>query len=129
MSRAPLEPTKRKELYRRFRSLSERKAAHVPGSVDGLEKAPPGDETLAALREADAIAGSGRDISSIIHCFHCVRLLQAFFERTAAPSSHDRVGRSSRTFYALFQFQYAFYGLLGYVVPSKVRCAASLFMT
>ena len=56
MSRATLELTKRKELYRRFRNLSEGNAARVLGSVDALEEERPGDETLAALREADAIA-------------------------------------------------------------------------
>ena len=56
MSRATLELTKRKELYRRLRNHSERNAALVPGSVYDLEEERPGDETLAALREADAIA-------------------------------------------------------------------------
>ena len=56
MSRATLEPTKRKELYRRFRNLSERNAARVLGSVDALGEERPGDETLAALQEADEIA-------------------------------------------------------------------------
>lgn len=56
MSRAPLELTKRKELYRRFRNLSERNAARVLGYFDALEEEHPSDETLAALQEADAIA-------------------------------------------------------------------------
>ena len=56
MSRATLEPTKRKELYRRFRNLSERNAARVLGYIDALEEERPSDETIAALREADAIA-------------------------------------------------------------------------
>ena len=38
MSRAPLEPTKRKELYRRFRNLSEGNAARVLGYMDALEE-------------------------------------------------------------------------------------------
>jgi hypothetical protein len=56
MSRATLELSKRKELYRRFRNLSERNAARVLGSVDALEEEHPSDETLAALQEADRIA-------------------------------------------------------------------------
>ena len=56
MSRATLEPTKRKELYRRFRNLSEGNAARVLGYMDALGEERPSDETLAALQEADAIA-------------------------------------------------------------------------
>ena len=56
MSRTTLERTKRKELYRRFRNLAERNAARVLGSVDALREERPGDETLTALQEADAIA-------------------------------------------------------------------------
>ena len=37
MSRATLELAKRKELYRRFRNLSERNAARVLGYMDALE--------------------------------------------------------------------------------------------
>lgn len=56
MSRATLEQTGRKELYRRVRNLSERNAARVLGYIDALEEEYPNEETLAALREADVIA-------------------------------------------------------------------------
>jgi hypothetical protein len=56
MPRATLELSRRKELYRRFRNLSERNAARVLGYIDALEEEHPSDETLAALREVDRIA-------------------------------------------------------------------------
>ena len=56
MSRVVSEATAGKELYRRFRSLSERDAARVLGYMDALEEKHPNEETQAALREAERIA-------------------------------------------------------------------------
>lgn len=55
MSHSTLELSKKKELYRRFRSLSERNAQRVLGYMDALEEKHPSEETLAALKESDAI--------------------------------------------------------------------------
>ena len=56
MSRVVSEATAGKELYRRFRGLSERDAARVLGYMDALEEKHPNEETQAALREAERIA-------------------------------------------------------------------------
>ena len=56
MSRVVSETAAGKELYRRFRRLSERDAARVLGYMDALEEKHPNEETQAALHEAERIA-------------------------------------------------------------------------
>jgi len=53
MSRVALEFSTKKELYRRFRKLSERNAMRVLGCIDALEEECPNEETVAALEEGE----------------------------------------------------------------------------
>ncbi len=56
MSRATLAISGRKELYLRFRKLSELDAMRVLGYIDAIEEKRPNEEMLATLQEADRIA-------------------------------------------------------------------------
>ena len=53
MPRTTLAISAKKELYRRFRKLSERNAMRVLGYIDALEEERPNEETVAALEEGE----------------------------------------------------------------------------